>query len=344
MKTWKSSIVPFIILLMVCADLSAQVTGVLPWFNESDNWGHIEDSVYHRHTITAYKLDDGDVITIDGVREDVWDKFPVIHINRAFPSVGLGAYSYPTPEDLNAQAKIAYDDNNLYMFVEVHDDSIMERTGSPGSYDYEHKFDFIMVHWSKYFPYNPARVGTDINGWGHWAWNTPDGDRRFDFLAGNDSIYDWYTNFTQAANQTTGAYPSNIDFKYRNTGSSYIFEIKFPWADALSVSGPVEPGNAFSMDILVEDGDDAEGVREYLLGAVSNRNNVYGWRFYTGKLVLANKFPSEYRTGVLPWFNTGNNFLGVLPDTLYPRNDISAYRLPAGETIEIDGTSRITTR
>ena len=326
-----------IAIIAICSSVTAQISGVLPWLTPDDNYGHVEDSVYHRETITAYKLEDGDVIAIDGNRETVWDKYPAIHINRAFPSVGLGTNYYPGPEDLNAQAKIAYDDNNLYMFVEVFDDFIMERSESPGSYDFEHKFDFLMVHWSKYFPYNPTRVGTDIEGLGHWAWNTPDGDRRYDFLAGNDSIYDWLTNFTQAANQTTGAFPSNIDFKYVNTGNSYIFEIKFPWVDALSVTDPVEPGNAFTMDILIEDGDDPAGTREHLLAAVSNNNNVYAWRFFTGKLVLGNKYPSEYNTGVLPWFNSGNDFLGVLPDTMYRRNDISAYKLPFGESIVIDG-------
>ena len=272
------------VILVVSVNMFSQLSGVMPWFNEGNNYGEVQDSVYHRDPIFAFELDPESSITIDGIQDAAWDLYPALSIGRVFYDVGQGYDPAPVTKDFSAKTKLTWDEDNLYLWIEVMDDTIVEselptRQG-------EDRRDLVEISWGTHFPYNPDRMGTDIGGLGHWAWNAGDGDRAYTINCGSDSIYDLRTGFVQVANQTEGEYASNIDFAYLNHDSIYIYEIKLPWSDALGLEEPVVPGDAFSFDIATEDLDTEGNERQHKMALNSLRNNLYAWRFYSGKLIL----------------------------------------------------------
>ncbi len=280
----KTSIIIPAVWLFISANLLAQVTGVMPWFNAGNNYGEVQDSVYNRDPIFAFKLEPDSSILIDGIVDPSWELYPVFSINRVFFDVGFAYSPAPSLEDFSAKTRFAWDEDNLYILIEVKDDTIIESEKSVRQVS--DRRDVIDIYWGEHFPYNPARMGTDIAGLGHWAWNADDGDRQYMINCGSDSIYDSRTDFTQVANETVGTYASNIDFVYVNHGSMYTMEIKLPWDQALGLSAPVNPGDFFSFDITAEDLDTEGNERSHKIAINSLWNNVYAWRFYSGKLTL----------------------------------------------------------
>jgi hypothetical protein len=195
---------------------------------------------------------------VDGRQDKSWRGVPKIGIHNNVE--GLELSPIDNPRDLSAYFQIMWDDDNLYLFVEVMDDEL--NVSSPNSWEN----DGIQVYF--------------------------DGDNSKNILS--DCAVDWPGAYDSNDDQLTAAYgqnptsfPTQIDvsalhFAYRQQSKGYAIEAALPF-DVLLFTAT--KGHHFGLEMQVNDND--LGVRQ----------NVLVWTFNDGECFWLD--PSTWGTAIL---------------------------------------------
>jgi hypothetical protein len=157
---------------------------------------------------------------IDGNEDDVWSAAPRYKIANVI-------YSPPSsPNDLSADFKAMWDENNLYVLVDVTDD-ILRHDSTPDNWYQDDSVEvYIDADNSKSNKYD-------------------DDDAQYHF--------DWdKTNPTMGRHNEHGRM-ENIEFAMVTTEKGYRTEIKFPWA---TLGRKPSVGASIGLDVHVNDDDD----------------------------------------------------------------------------------------
>ena len=198
----------------------------------------------------AYKV--ATPIVADGTIDDVWADVPAY----AF----ISAY-----EDQAAMAKVAWDNNNLYVIVRVKDAKIVD--------------------------------SLEEDDWGNMVDYKRDGGELFlneDNSAGNtydrnlDAFQYRFTGFTSdtstsaitAGCDNAKALYSGIVADYKFTGDGYIMEYMVPWADAANIKAGKDVG--FELHVF----DCADGDRRQEMGLLTTASDLYKDPSHFGTLTL----------------------------------------------------------
>ena len=156
---------------------------------------------------------------IDGIKEDSWDSIPADTIKR-------NIYGTPTSDDdLSATFKTRWDDESLYMLVDVKDDTLRQESGG--------------------LPWEDDAIEVFIDGNNDKASGYDDDDRRYIFAHDNDTVYS-YQDTALPVN------PDGITFGQTTTTSGYRMEIKLNW-NAIGISPSA--GHVIGFDMRVHDDD-----------------------------------------------------------------------------------------
>jgi len=175
---------------------------------------------------------------IDGEEDDIWaDAMPYKVANVMYPPP-------PSPNDLEAEYRAMWDENNLYMLIDVTDDSL-KNDSSPDEWWYDDSAEvYIDADNSKSVQYD-------------------DDDAQYHF--------DWdKTNPTMDTHQQHGR-KENIEFAMVTTEKGYRTEIKFPWS---TLGRKPFTGATIGLDVHVNDDDDG-GERDSKIGWNDKRDNAW---------------------------------------------------------------------
>ena len=173
-------------------------------------------------TAPVIALVNGTPPVIDQNIEAVWAAAPVTNINQ----VVLGS----RPADYSGKWRALYDNNNLYLLVEVNDATRINDSG-PSWWDDDAVEIFIDGNNSKGASYDGVN------------------DFQFGFRWNDNTVY---TGGNSVAN-TTG-----INFRMYATGSGYTAEIAIPWT---TIGASPAIGKAIGLDVQIDD-DDNGGTRD----------------------------------------------------------------------------------
>jgi hypothetical protein len=217
-------------------------------------------------------------VVIDGKVDDLWSEA------RGY-EIGNVIYSPPSNEkDFSASYKTAYDAKNLYVLVDVTDDSLKNDSDSDLWYQDDCVEVFIDADNSKSDSYD-------------------DNDAQYHF--------DWDKN-SPSMSQFQHGRTDGIEFAMVTTESGYRTEIKFPW----STLG-VEPsaGKKIGLDVHANDDDDG-GDRDSKLTWWGKEDNA--WQtpsaFGTAELAgLVGWWKLDETSGRDVGDSSGNNNLGKIP-------------------------------
>lgn len=162
-------------------------------------------------------------IVVDGIPEPAWNAADPLPVDRLIGGDAVG------PSDLSAVFKIMYTDTTLYVFVDVHDESLIADSGNTWWQD-----DSVEI----YFDGNNSR-GTSYDGVD---------DRHF-IVRYNESAF--------GDGLTTAALPTGSVVRTRETSEGYMVEMAFPLR-GLGIRPSA--GAVFGLDVQVND-DDNGGLR-----------------------------------------------------------------------------------
>lgn len=159
--------------------------------------------------------------TIDGTIESLWSNYTSTSLDK----VSVGTIS--SPEDLSASFKISYDEDNLYILVEVTDDELKNDGGN--NYDNDAIEIFIDMGNDKNIVY-----GTD--------------DYTYNFVYNDATVYETQHNAINGVTFAQGA-----------KSGGYIMEISIPWNTIGAAPGSKE---MIGFDIHVDDDDGLGSTRD----------------------------------------------------------------------------------
>jgi hypothetical protein len=177
---------------------------------------------------------------IDGKEDDVWASIPGNRLENVSQSFGSGekANAPSSPEDLSATYRAMWDENNLYVLVDVTDDKLINDTSDTqpirvpsGSERIAWWYDdcievFIDADNAKPTSYGPLDVHF------HFDWD--------------------HTQPTAGVLDNHGRM-ENVEYKTVTTEKGYRTEMRFPWA---ALGTKPSAGKTIGLDIHVNDDDD----------------------------------------------------------------------------------------
>ena len=162
---------------------------------------------------------------VDGQLDSHWASAATYSIDKSV----LG--QRPTQTDLSASFKALYDENALYLFVDITDDLLVQ--------------DSVFWWW--------ADDAVELY---------LDGDRSrgqtYDGIDDYQLILRWDDDTVYVGSDSVPA-PANLEWAHRQTDSGWAVEIAFPWS-ALGITA--QPGIQFGIDVHVSDDDDGGDTRE----------------------------------------------------------------------------------
>ncbi|MFZ5988734.1 MAG: sugar-binding protein [Bacillota bacterium] len=169
--------------------------------------------------------------SIDGNMDSAWHSIPSYTLGRKV----IGS---PAPSDLSGSFKLAWDDDNLYVFADIVDDKVVSVSG--GSDSIELFFDSD----------NSRRRSYDSN------------DFQFVFKYGKDTVV-----------ETKHAASNDIKYKSVKTDRGYAIEACIPW----SVLGTrAYSGKIVGFDVCADDTDDQkDGIRESKISYNTANNDIW---------------------------------------------------------------------
>ena len=153
-------------------------------------------------------------VVIDGTMDTVWNSVPAFSVTR----VVQGAAA--TPSDLSASWRAAWDETNLYLFVQVTDDVL--RNNAVQSYENDGVELFVDVANGKSYTYDK-------------------GDFQFRYV--------WNT---QSVEIVQGAFGAAITAGQKNTQNGYAMEMSIPWS---GLGQSPQPGQFMGFEVQVNDND-----------------------------------------------------------------------------------------
>lgn len=185
------------------------------------------------------------LITADGSVEAAWDAVAF----RSIENVLQGADSISDEADFSAQYKMLWDDQGIYVLVEIHDD-ILEN-----DQDKIWKNDMVEIYFDMDNSKNILKPGA--------SWNVSSYD---------DNDYQFAVTVGEA---TVSGGPEDADVAFGSdltTSGTYMLEFHFDWAD-LGLAGALIEGDVIGFDITVGDNDNG-----------TTRHSYLGWNTPTGEV------------------------------------------------------------
>ncbi len=205
---------------------------------------------------------------IDGEFDSVW------HRQIPFPLQHLVSGTRESEKDLHGCFRMAWDDENLYVLVEVHDDvSFPELKEDVNSSD----TDGVKLYFDPDHSQSPT-FGID--------------DRRYRYIGNNDCLResiqrDVYVEGVQAA--LGGSPPGKRSWHEKPDG--YFLEMAFPW-QTLGVE-PSE-GKRFGVDVIIQDNDGRTGIEGQIAwNGVDENTGSSPYHLGSAKLVRGVKSGNE---------------------------------------------------
>lgn len=201
---------------------------------------------------------------IDGVLDEWQDGPATAYLNRANQAVAI-TESWSGTDDLNAKANLRYDEEYVYLAVDVEDDVFCQEA----QYDAMWKGDSIQIAFG--FDVNSA------NGTQYGIGLCPDGKA---YIYRNA----WEGDTGGFAGEGAQALYTDGEAAVRREGNHTYYEVKLPWFNMKSGGGKVYKGKQFYCSLLVNDNDGAgrKGYMEYG-GGIGSGNNIIK-QFYKLKL------------------------------------------------------------
>ncbi len=237
-------------------------------------FGEIEPSGYWTTTMNAPPGDDGDVIAVTfdielpgRWRQEIIKRFNLLVATRAVSPVSIDGGiedwkdaigfrldkradvhmipDWSGKEDLSATGFIKWDDENLYLCVEVIDDVFTQKETGGDIW----KGDSIQ------FALDFMREHDDIRK----------GHHEFGFALSNDTRTGW--RWFSAFEMPVGRF-DNAKVAIVPSQNGMIYELAFPWSDILPANRKPYPGEVFGFGLIVNDtdNDSTRGWIEYMQG------------------------------------------------------------------------------
>jgi len=187
--------------------------------------------------------------TIDGRVDEIWQNAPrykLEHVAKAFAS-GEPASKPASPADLSANWRALWDENNLYLLVEVTDDKLVNDT-SPTQAITVPSGSEVIPWW-----YDDAvEVYLDAANAKPEEYGEHDAHYHFDWDKTKPTLGLHNRTLNQdIINQTSPV--DGVEFAMETTDKGYRTEIKFPWA---KLHGKPAAGASIGIDVHVSDDDD----------------------------------------------------------------------------------------
>ncbi len=228
--------------------LNAGITGIPPLnevFGPINQISRIVDQVQTekkakklRHAIAATIIPTATPPVIDGNEDDIWSTAPLYKIASVL-------YSPPSsPDDLSADFRAMWDENNLYMLVDVTDDNLKNDSG-------------VDEWWYD----DSVEVYIDADNSKSNQYDDDDAQYHFDWDA---------TNPTMGTHQQHGR-TENVEFAMVTTEKGYRTEIKFPWA---TLGKKPSAGATIGGDVHINDDDDG-GERDKKIACNGKQDNAW---------------------------------------------------------------------
>ncbi len=184
------------------------------------------------------------VPVIDGKEDEIWNTARRYEITNVIPSDGSGeSLTRPTSSnDLSGNFRAMWDEDNLYLLVEVTDDTLVNDT-SPNEWVIVKSGSNVLPWWFD----DCVEVYIDADNSKDEQYDDGDAQYHFDWDRKNPTMDRYNHGRTE-----------NIEFATVTTKNGYRVEIKFPW-----VTLGVKPvmGMIIGLDVQVND-DDNGGERD----------------------------------------------------------------------------------
>ena len=192
---------------------------------------------------------------IDGDPAD-WELVPAaITLDKSH--IVWGAHQWKGEDDLSGTVRLSFDENYLYLLVEVIDE-VIKTASDKGIFVSDHvELDFAPV-------YNDKAQGPRLGNWRILGFTPGTVESSGDPLADMEA-------------DATAAFPPDLDYSGIDVGSSitedgYVLEARIPWK-VLGVKGRVTPGMVFGVDVHISDSD-----KDFVQEAMTSLNNTTPWK------------------------------------------------------------------
>jgi hypothetical protein len=235
---------------------------------------------------------------IDGKAEDIWSIASEYKIENVMYSSAL------SPNDLSADFKAMWDEDNLYVLIEVADDNL-KNDSSPDQWWFD----------------DSAEVYIDADNAKSSQYDDNDAQYHFDWDK---------TNPTMNVGQQHGR-KEGVEFAMVTTREGYITEIRFPWS---TLGAKPFAGATIGLDVHVNDDDDG-GQRDGKIGWNDKNDRAWSEPRVFGNAVLAGmvgwwKF-DETRGEIAKDSSSGNHEGKLQGDAKWTKGKIDG-------AIELDGS------
>jgi hypothetical protein len=243
-----------------------------------------------RHTAAATVIQTATPPIIDGNEDDVWSAAPLYKLNNVIYA------PLSSPNDLAADFRALWDENNLYLLVDVIDDALVNDT-------------------------RPDQLVTLPTGSTNIPWWYDDcvevyidaDNSKSNQYDNDDSQYhfDWDREHSTMGVHNEHGRMENVEFAMATTEKGYRTEIKFPWA---TLGGKPSAGASIGLDVHINDDDDG-GERDTKITWADKQDNAWANPQAMGNGELAGligwwKF--DETEGTTAQDSSGNNHNGTL--------------------------------
>jgi hypothetical protein len=287
--------------------LNAGVTGIPPLnevFGPASQIARISSQVktearakQMRQTMAATIMPTAAPPVIDGNEDDVWSvapRYKLANVLKSFSS-GEACSSPSSPNDLSAEYKAMWDESNLYLLVDITDDTLVNDTS--------HDQSITLPSGSAAVPWwydDCIEVYIDADNSKSNQYDNDDAQYHFDWDR---------THPTMGTHQQHGRM-ENIEFAMVTTPTGYRTEIKFPWA---TLGRKPAVGATIGLDVEVNDDD--SGKRDHKIAWFARQDDAWENPQAFGNAELAGiigwwKFDETEGTTVQD--SSGNNYNGTL--------------------------------
>jgi tetratricopeptide (TPR) repeat protein len=280
--------------------LSASVTGMPPFnevFGPASQIARIANQVKAearakklRGTISATIMPTATPPVIDGNEDDLWSAAPKYKIANVIYS------PLSSPNDLSADFKALWDENNLYLLVDVTDDVLVNDTSPEQA--------VTLPTGSTNIPWwydDCVEVYIDADNSKSNQYDSYDAQYHFDWDR---------TNPTMGVHNQHGRL-ENVEFAVATTKKGYRAEIKCPWA---TLGKKPSVGSSIGLDVHVNDDDDG-GERDTKITWCDKRDTAWSNPQAFGNAELAGLigwWKLDETEGTTAADSSGNNHNGTL--------------------------------